>query len=1516
MASGASIGQLLVVLSIQTIICHGAELALAGNVPTVLEDLSGLAGQEVSVPCSVDVATCGDFHSVKWYRESQRVFVYSELANLERSEGSLTNRARFVLSSNETQAGLKISSLQLSDEGLYRCEITYLEINEGCPVVQYVNLTVLAAPDYVEILLEDGKTSAAIRNVSRIGPFNEGTIVTLLCRSGGGRPVPRIEWWNGSHIMEDEVVATQEDNGAVTGINRLQVALSRQDLDAQWQCRVRSPALSSPLVANLRIDVHVKPTNVTLTGLDTAVTEGTAVVVYCVADGARPAAAITWYNDSSPLQKSAVETTQLQPEDEAEVEEQSDGTFSTRSRLIFTLNRHDHRRYITCRAGNTVTDDLQHKPVQASQLLRVEYAPTVAVSPENVTVNETMDVLIFCTYDANPVTLTSVQWFKDDVEIIINGPHKYEGATIDQPALLLKKATRDDAGAYSCRLTNAVGTGHSENVAFISVQYPAEVRLVMEPELPVNELERPNITLNCQMSSGYPPVLLGVRWYLDGELLKELPDCPLNETITSFSMYDEDLCDVDPSKLLLEYVGRSFQGNYSCEGMNAAGWGPPSEVETLVIYYPPGNTTLTYEPEVVVKDGPLTLTCGVSDVGQPAVTQYRWTRNGHVIPEISDAQWNVSQVTLNYQANYSCTPVNEAGEGETATIEIEVFAEPTFIERLPLTSGALSDAADATKLSCRAECYPLCQIDWFRNGIPIRESPMYTVVDSFVPENIKFNQHQSVKSSLSFNMRMWSQAKLDPIADTANYTCITTDNVVGDGVSSTTFFTVEYAPTTAIIDNPTIEVEEGSIVGQLECSASSYPLANYYWQHNHQIIGNGPRLTLDYGLSRDKTGEYSCIAHNQHGNTSAKAFINVVFKPECSITLREMEGKTRLICEVHANPKLVDFMWMLNNATLTTDIVHMGLQSVLTIDGPAPTSGIYYCHANNSVGFGTPCEISVEGGLLAKLGDENIIIIAIIAAAIVVILVVCIVLLVICRRQRTDDKYNPAATMEQRENPEGGSLMTLQSGTTIQQVHQHKWPLRPGVQVHVNDTNSLTLAASGSVLLSPVDQTQDEAPNSNSKRPRSDSSGSQADQFEADKAVDRQVVESNIPYYETLRDQKPPLGGNRDSVGESQATDSGSESTRSVICIKGPCRPKTLIPVTSHHLSNTEACRENSAVSKSESGTSTRKRKKPEANSLSSSITAVSATGPSTKNGNDNLSENSKAFYENLPFHGLQTAPNKDFVSRPSSQMSHTPSSGYGSARSTNRTMSEAINTKDNQTAATVPDQLGRSRNCHLNSLRKPKVADVSSRFRSLRVPRAGPPPTSVGYDSADFACQTPKPVGTVSQPLEMVATHEQNWQPEHDQQLSIPVPAPRFHTLKRHPYQNIPIPLKNVQIQNQEHHDNSDQFMQMNPLMSSTKSTSMNDPQLQQRAWTPRSLAPVHTSAYDPPKQQAQSHHAPSSRFPANTNHASYKQAGSTVYADLSISCTAELKPHQNEISPTEYAVLQFMNGGQEVQV
>ena len=62
----------------------------------------------------------------------------------------------------------------------------------------------------------------------------------------------------------------------------------------------------------------MQPFNVTLTVLDGPVTEGTNVVSYCIAQGGRPAATISWYkNGASPLQKSAVETTQLQVTDDS-----------------------------------------------------------------------------------------------------------------------------------------------------------------------------------------------------------------------------------------------------------------------------------------------------------------------------------------------------------------------------------------------------------------------------------------------------------------------------------------------------------------------------------------------------------------------------------------------------------------------------------------------------------------------------------------------------------------------------------------------------------------------------------------------------------------------------------------------------------------------------------------------------------------------------------------------------------------------------------------------------------------------------------------------------------------------------------------------------------------------------------------------------------------------------------------------------------------------------------------------
>lgn len=111
------------------------------------------------------------------------------------------------------------------------------------------------------------------------------------------------------------------------------------------------------------------------------------------------------------------------------------------------------------------------------------------------------------------------------------------------------------------------------------------VKVIMDPEIPVNEADRQNVSLTCEVDTGNPMILTAVRWYLDGDLLKELPDCSRNSTaMTTSSEESLAFCDIDPSKLLLESVGRTFHGNYSCEGKNEAGWGPISLSTPVIVY--------------------------------------------------------------------------------------------------------------------------------------------------------------------------------------------------------------------------------------------------------------------------------------------------------------------------------------------------------------------------------------------------------------------------------------------------------------------------------------------------------------------------------------------------------------------------------------------------------------------------------------------------------------------------------------------------------------------------------------------------------------------------------------------------------------------------------------------------------------------------------------------------------------------------------------------------------------------
>ena len=62
------------------------------------------------------------------------------------------------------------------------------------------------------------------------------------------------------------------------------------------------------------------------------------------------------------------------------------------------------------------------------------------------------------------------------------------------------------------------------DLASVYVEDVPEVVLSLDPVRPVSEPRKENVTLTC--SSRLPDdSLTRVKWFLDGELLKELPEC-------------------------------------------------------------------------------------------------------------------------------------------------------------------------------------------------------------------------------------------------------------------------------------------------------------------------------------------------------------------------------------------------------------------------------------------------------------------------------------------------------------------------------------------------------------------------------------------------------------------------------------------------------------------------------------------------------------------------------------------------------------------------------------------------------------------------------------------------------------------------------------------------------------------------------------------------------------------------------------------------------------------------------
>ncbi|XP_037049599.1 neuroglian-like [Bradysia coprophila] len=277
---------------------------------------------------------------------------------------------------------------------------------------------------------------------------------------------------------------------------------------------------------------------------------------------------------------------------------------------------------------------------ERDEISSYRYPPTFQYATrKNAAALKGKTVELYCIYGGTP--LPQIMWTKNGETIHWNDDGIRQGNY--GKSLIIDNAKLDDAGSYTCEVSNGVGNAQMH---LINLEVHGAPYFTLEPETRTAATDE-NVEFKCEAAGVPEPV---IKWIHNGKPIEESPDEPRRR--------------VGHNSIYISELKSSDTGNYGCNATNAFGY-VYKDVYLNVLDLPP---EFVERPQNVssVDGHDVTFRCRVFGLPAPEV---KWSRNesdvtGERYQTLANGDLTIHNIGFADAGQYTCHAHNKFGDIE------------------------------------------------------------------------------------------------------------------------------------------------------------------------------------------------------------------------------------------------------------------------------------------------------------------------------------------------------------------------------------------------------------------------------------------------------------------------------------------------------------------------------------------------------------------------------------------------------------------------------------------------------------------------------------------------------------------------------------------------------------------------------------------------------------------------------------------------------------------------------------